>query len=263
MTWTVDDQFIGAPPIEPFYPALAPTGVQFWPPTAPGTLVTASDPVWGIGEFIFAKANGTIRNFGLCVLTPVWNATNHNYDWNATEVPNTANLGRPVYVCMSEQAVAATALTTGQYGWFMDTGLVPVNGTATVAADTTAGITGAGQIGANTGGKQIVNARVMTAATNTVVKAVAGGGAQGANTSGSNLIQVHDVDGLFVGGYLSGTGVGASTIITAIDRAGMVLTVSVVNSAQVTGNVTQTANNATIFYNVLFMDRAFAQGAIT
>lgn len=257
MTWTVDDQFIGTPPIEPFLPATGPANIP-WPPILPGSLVTASDPVWGVGEFVFAKANGTIRNFGLCVLTPVWNATNRNYDWNATECPNTASLGRAVYVCMSEQAVAATALTTGQYGWFMTTGIAPINGTATVAADTAVGITAAGQIGASAATKQVVNARCVTAATGTVVKAAAGGGAQGANTAGSNLIQVHDVDGLFVGGYLSGTGVGAATIIQAIDRAGMVLTVSVVNSAQVTGNVTQTNNNATIFYNEVILNRSYA-----
>lgn len=265
MTWTVDDQQPGYPPIEPFVPATAPTGISPWPPTPQGTLVVASDPVWGVGEFIFAKANGTIRNFGLCVLTQNWNATSRQYDWNATEIANTAGQGRPVYVCMSEQAngTANQALTVGQYGWFMDAGIVPVNGTATVAQATVFGITAAGQVGANSAGKQILNATIATPATNTVVKSVAGGGAQGANTSGASLIQVNNVDGLFVGGYLSGTGVGTNAIIQAIDRIGMVLTVSVVNSAQVTGNVTQTANNATIFYNVAVLDRAFCQGATT
>jgi len=41
------------------------------------------------------------------------------------------------------------------------------------------------------------------------------------------------------------------------------LQVSVVNSAAISGNVTQTANNGTIFYNVAALSDPIAQGAIT
>jgi hypothetical protein len=81
--------------------------------------------------------------------------------------------------------------------------------------------------------------------------------------TGGFQIPVANVDGWFVGGYLSGTGVGAAAIVQAIDRVGNVLTASVANTAAVTGNVTQTNNNATIFYNVVQLNRAFAQGQIT
>lgn len=268
MTWKIDSaEYPGYPNIEPFFPstfALAGLAAAYlYPPIPAGYIVCAEDPVWGVGEFIWAKAGGTIRLRGLCVLTPVWNATNRNFDWNATECPNTALLGRMLGVVMSEQGGvgAVNALTVGQYGWFMISGISPINGTASVAADTAIGITAAGQIGANTAGKELLNARGITAATQTVVVASVDG------VSGSSVFRVANADGFFVGGYLSGTGVGAAAICQAIDRTSVsgavTITASVVNSAAVTGNVTITYNNATIFYNVVHMNRVFAQGAIT
>lgn len=252
MTWKLEDQAPGYPPIESFLPSTVTV-----PAFDVGVPMSASDPVWGGGEFIFAKANGTIVLRGLCQLLPVWNSTNRNFDWNATAVPNTTIMGRPVGVCMAESGDAVNALTTGQWGWFMVMGLTPINGTATVAADTAFGITAAGQIGALAAGKQIVNARVVTPATQTVVTASVSG------LSGANTIQLANVDGWFVGAYASGTGVGAAAIVKAIDRMSNVITLSVVNSAAVSGNVTATYNNATIFYNVALLNRPFAQGAIT
>lgn len=260
MTYKLDSRFIGYPPIEALQPTalLAPSG-QPWPPVTPGLLVNAEDPVFGCGEFLFGKFGGAVRQFGLCVLTPTFNATTRTYDALFTECPNTANLGRPVYVSMAD--VGPTGAVLNQYGYFMDSGVAPVNGTASVAAGVTFGITAAGQIGANSAGKQVVNAVCANPATATVVRAVAGAG--NVNLLGGNTIQVQNVDGLFVGGYVAGTGIAANAIITAIDRIGLVITVSIVNTAAVTGNVTQTNNNATIFYNTVHMDRAFAQGAIT
>jgi hypothetical protein len=253
----------GYPPIEGFLPtaaaaALAGTPSFRYPPVPQGYIVEATDEVWGPGEFIFARAGGTIPHRALCTLTPVWNATSRFYDWVATSVPNTANLGKMVGVCVAEPLNGAVnALVVDQFGWFMITGLTPINGTASVAADTAFGITAAGQVGANSAGKQVLNARVVTPATQTVV-AVSVAGASGGNT-----IQLDRTEGFFVGGYVSGTGVGAAAIISAIDRMKNTITVSVVNSAAVTGNVTVTYNNATIFYNVAQLNRAFAQGAIT
>lgn len=222
-------------------------------PQAPGTVFQIADKVWGPGEVIYARAGGSIRTYGLCVLTPVWDATNLTYTWNATEVPNTANLGRMLAVNQ------VGALTSGQYGWFMVSGITPINGSASVAADTTFGITAAGQVGANSAGKQVLNSRVVTASTQTVAKT-------GSGASGDTKIYVSNLDGWFIGGYLSGTGVGASAIITAMNPIGAngpEVTASVASSAAIAGTVTVTYNNATIFYNVAHINRPFAQGAIT
>jgi hypothetical protein len=251
MTYKFDSRFIGYPPIEDKVAAPASLGLLT---LTPGFLyITAEDKVWGPGEFIFARANGNIRPRGLCVLTPVWDATNLTYTWNATEVPNTANLGRMLGVLVSG---LSAGLVAGEYGYFCISGLTPVDCTASVAADTTFGIAAAGQGGANSAGKQILNARVVTAATQTVVKAATG-------DSGSNIINVSNTDGWFVGGFLSGTGVGVASRIDYIDPMGKFVRVTVVNSAAISGNVTQTNNNATIFYNIAHLNRSFAQGAIT
>ena len=248
MTYRFDSTYAGYPPIEAVVPSPA---ALINLTISPGFLAVAEDPVWGPGEFIFARANGAIRLYGLCVLTPVWDSTNKVFTQNMTEAPNTANLGRGVYVYQGN-----TALTTGQYGWFMDTGISPVNCSASVAADTTFGIAAAGQGGANSAGKQILNARVVTAATQTVT-------ATGYGNSGDSRINLSSTQGFIVGGYLSGTGVGSSAIISFVDPLGTYILASVVNSAAIAGTVTVTYNNATIYYNVAQMDRAFAQGATT
>lgn len=240
----LDQQYIGYPPIVGAYTTELIRG---------GFLAEAEDAVFGGGEMMFARANGAIRNYGVCVFTPVWDATNFRLTYNATEVPNTANLGRELGINVSGQALAS-----GQFAWFLVSGQCPVNCNASVAADTTFGIAAAGQGGANTAGKQIVNARVVTAATNTVVKA-----AQGLNGSNQINFPGSNNDGYFVGGALTGTGVGAAALVTFVDPMGAYILASVVNSAAINGNVTQTANDATTFYNLATLNRAFAQGAIT
>ena len=78
------------------------------PRLQPGQLLTMTDPWWGTSEFIYARANGTIRAFGQCVLTPVFDSSLNAYRWDATEVPNTANLGR--MVCVSQVGLVVRQL---------------------------------------------------------------------------------------------------------------------------------------------------------
>lgn len=241
---------MGYPPIEDVQPVPATTPPNpFW---SPSFLAAAEDPVWGWGEFVFARAGGSIRLYGGCVLLPVWDATNKVYTYNATEWPTTTLLGKAAYVYQGK-----TAITVGQYGWFMTSGRTPVNGTVTVAADVAAGHNAAGQLTANANGLQVVNARVITPATQTVVAASTSG------ASGDTVIGLASTSGFFPGVYVSGTGVGAAAIVSSVDPISRTITVTVANSAQVSGNVTATYNNATIFYNVLEMNRAFLQGQIT
>lgn len=243
-----DTNYAGYPPIENVVPTPASLSVV---PLSPGFIATAEDPVWGPGEFIFARANGSIRLYGLCVLTQVFDATNKVVTMNMTEAPNTATLGRPLYVYQGN-----TALTAGQYGWFMTTGMTPINGTATVAADTALGIVAAGQVGAISAGKQLLNARSVIAASATVVAA-------GSGLSGDTKINLASTQGFFPGAYVGGTGVGAAAIVSFVDPQGAYILVTVVNSAVVTGNVTATYNNTVIFYNVVALNRVFAQGQIS
>lgn len=234
---------VGTPPIQ--FQGLVKDSAARLPP---GFLITAYDPWWGAAEMMYCRAAGSIRRFGLCVITPVFNS--NQYRFNATEVPNTANLGRMLCVAPEDMA-------DGEFGWFQVSGLTPVNCNANVAADTTFGIAAAGQGGANTAGKQVLNARIAAPATTTVAKANC------TANSGSKLLQVPNSDGWFVGAYLSGTGIAAGTTVEEIDPSGRFVTLNNDTTAAVNGTVTATYNNATVYYNVAHLNRSFAQGAIT
>lgn len=242
MPYSVTSNLIGFQQLTPFNLADATSRMQ------PGTLVSAVDPYWGAGEFMYVKAGGAIRQYGLVVLTPA--PASGAYVFTATEVPNTANLGRSL-------GVAMTAMDSGDFGWICVGGVVPVNSSAAVAADTTFGIAAAGQGGANSAGKQVLNARVVGASTATVAKANC------TANSGSTKLNISGSDGWFAGIYLSGTGIAASTTVTDISPDGTQVTLSLATTAAVNGTVTGTYNNATVFYNIAHINRPFAQGAIT
>ena len=215
-----------------------------------GSIIQAADPVWGGVELVYARAAGSIRTYGLVTLQSVWDSTLNTFRLDATEVTNTANLGRAL-------AVAQFAMTAGQFGWFFTAGTVPVNCNASVAAGTTFGIAATGQGGANTAGKQVLSGVISIAASQTIVKTncFAAGG--------STVLQVTNSDAWFVGAYLSGTGIAGGTIVAAIDPSGRFVTLSAATTAAVTGSVTATYNNGTVYYNVAYLNRPSAQGAIT
>ncbi len=241
MTYATVNGIVGNPQISPF--GLPDTTERM----AAGSIVNAVDPYWGGGEFIYCKAGGTIRTLGLVVITQAVSGGKVTYV--ATECPNTANLGRTL-------GVAMVPATVGQFLMVCIGGTVPVNCQAAVAADTSFGIAAAGQGGANAAGKQILNARVVLASTTTVTKA------SSTANSGSTKLNVPSADGLFIGCYLSGTGIAALTVVSDIDPSGTSVTLSVATTAAVNGTVTGTYNNATIYYNVAHLNRPFAQGRI-
>ena len=215
-----------------------------------GTIQTASDPWWGAGEFIYGRANGTIRTFGLCKINPTFDSTDLCWRFEVTEAASTAILGRPI-------CVAQTGMASGDYGWFCIGGVTPVNSNAAVAANATFSIAATGQGGAAATGKQIVNARIVGASTITVAKT-------NCITQGiSTILTVPNSDGWFEGCYLSGTGVGSAAIVSSISPDGKTVVMSVASTAAITGTVTATYNNATIYYNIAHINRPFQQGAIT
>lgn len=221
-----------------------------------GTLVPAVSYYFGGGEFVFCFFPAITPEKALVALTPTFDSTNNRWRINATAVANTANLAQPLGVAV----MPATAANV--YGWVQIGGITPVACNAAVAADTSFGIAAAGQGGAVAAGKQVLNARIVGASSTTVVK-VSAGAVNGIGVTGDNRIQLNNADGLFVGGYVAGTGIAAGAKITAVDISESVITVSANHTATVTGNVTMTPNNGTIFYNTAFLNRPFAQGAIT
>lgn len=243
MTYKFDSRFIGYPPIEAVVPVPTATVPPFGYPISPGFIATAEDPIWGPGEFVFARAGAGIRIYGGCQFLPVWDATNKVYTYNMTEWTATANSGRPYYIYQG-----TTAATTGQYGWFQMSGRSPLNCSADLAAGARVGHNATGQGTADAATLGINNAVSITPGTNTVASL-------GRGIAGDNVIFLDNTAGFFVGGYLSGTGVGAAAIVTSVNPLGKYITASVVNSAAIGTTVTQTANNATIFLPVIEFNR--------
>lgn len=203
---------------------------------------------WGGIEATYVQANGSIRMGGLVAITPILSGGRLVYQ--AAEIPNTANLGKAVQV-------ALTSMTNGQYGWVGISGCLPVNCTASVAADTGVGIAGAGQAGAISAGKQILGMRSVVPATQTVVK-------NGCFANNNSLqLFVPNTDGWFIGAYLSGTGIAATTTVVDVDPSNNIVTLSLATTAAVNGAVTATYNNGTVFFNVCHFNTPIAQGQIT
>lgn len=213
-----------------------------------GTLITATDTYWGTGEFIYGYAISAIRQYGICVTAN--SLQNGSYRTQMFEAATTGLSGRPICVAMA-------ALAAGQFGWFCVTGLVPVNGAVQLTPSDNIGATTVGQIGVATAGRQLLNASFAFTSTATSVKAGCTG------IAGQSVINIPNGEGWFSGVYLSGTGIGTGATVVSITPDQKQAVVSVVNSAAVSGNITATYNNGTVFYTGLTLNRPFLQGQIT
>jgi hypothetical protein len=193
------------------------------------------DEFYGWGAFVYGKAVQACGVGRLCFMDSVW---------GATDIPNTANTGFPIYIARANMAI-------NTFGWFQFAGQMPMLATASVAAGVAIGITAAGSVGANTAGKQVLNARVVRAGTATIVIANVG------TVNGSPLLQMPNIGGLFVGLTASGTGISGT--ISAMDPNQNRIQLSA--NASATGNITATFT----YTNFLGVQStgAFVQGAIT
>lgn len=210
-----------------------------------GTKMIGVDPFWGWGEFVYAKSGGALTPRTLCILDDTYSAAG---------VPNAANQGFPVCVCMGNMSAA------NQFGWFMTAGYGPIKANATVAADAALGITGVGIVGANTAGKQILGVRNRVSQTGTKTFA----NTQTYNNVG--YVDTNGYDGLFLGVALSGTGIPGSTVAAGLSPDGRrVFMGSAVGTfdkvATATGSITLTGTYTG--FTLAQMQSPFAQGAIT
>jgi hypothetical protein len=165
-----------------------------------GMKVTAVDPYWGFGEFIYIKSNDAILKGSLVAI-----GTAPTY--LGTLLPSTAGQGFPFGVAMN-------AIPSGSYGWLQISGAAVIKTNATVAADTAIAVAAAGIAGTLANGKQLLNTRNVKAATATVTVT-----AQTTNGNGI-LVTAPGYDGFFLGMALSGTGIPASTVVAALSPDG-------------------------------------------
>lgn len=162
-----------------------------------GLKITAVDPFWGLGEFVYIKSNDAILKGSLVT----WNGT-----YQGVLLPSTAGQGFPFGVAMA-------AIPSASYGWIQVSGRTVYKTNATVAADTAVAVAAAGIAGTLAAGKQLLNCRNLVAATGTrTVTAI--------TTNGTGVLQTSGYDGFFLGMALSGTGIPASTVVAKLDPDG-------------------------------------------
>lgn len=205
----------------------------------------AVDPFWGYGEFVYGKAAAALAKGNLVVQQ----TTLGSYD----KVPNTANLGQPVLVTVATMVIAS-------FGWFQKAGLAVYATTATVAANAALGLTGAGTVGANTAGKQLLGVTNLQSATGT--KALT----NVQTVNGSSVLLTNGYDGWYTGMALTGAGIPAAALVAQLMPDGRtVLMGSAIGTidkvATATAAVTVTGTNTG--FGIGHIESPLIQGAIT
>ena len=162
-----------------------------------GTKVTAVDPFWGLGVFMYVKSNDAILKGSLVS----WDEL---YQGNL--LPSVVTQGFPWGVAMAPMA-------SGTFGWLQLEGRAVYVTNATVAADGVVAVAAAGTLGATATGKQLIGVRnrISAAGTKTVT----------ANTTNnSSTLTTSGYDGFFLGMALSGAGIPAATVVASLDADG-------------------------------------------
>jgi hypothetical protein len=209
-----------------------------------GLTITAVDPFWGTGKFVYLKSNDAVLKGSLVMWDEVY---------QAALLPNTTLQGFPFGVAMSPAA-------SGTYFWAQTEGRCVYKNSATVAADAAVAIAAAGIGGASATGKQLVNFRQRISATGTktlTVNTVNGSGVLMAPTG---------YDGFFLGMAVTGTGIPASSVVASMDPDGKRFTIGSAIAtfdklATATGQITATGTYTG--FSSAIINNPFAQGAIT
>ena len=203
-----------------------------------GLCVYEHDDFFGSRELIYVKSAAAMV-YGTPVTLAYTTATNGTAVVTATAMATSIANGTPVV------ATATKFTAADQFGWAVRAGFAPVASDSALAADAAVFAHAAGRIGATGVGKQLLGINVNQAATKTVVKTAT-------TEKGSYIIRLPNglsADGWFVGMPLTGTGIGSSAKITAINTDRTV-TVDVVSTATGTVSVTGTYNDSTIYWSV-------------
>lgn len=211
---------------------------------------TANVANWGMAELVYvANASVAILPGTVCVM-------DKNFRVVASAVAATeANTGKLIFVALTNFAVGSTDV---QYGWVMRRGVCPVS--YSVAA--TAGRVFAGTAGKATptaaAGAQILNAQCLIAGASAFTRT-------GLTKSGQSRVRFSNIAGMFVGQAISGTGIPALSVISAIDPNGTDVVIgSAVGTpvnATASGSVTVTLTNTN--FGICQLDYPFYQGQIT
>lgn len=179
---------------QPFNDWFAPDTTQRHPL---GTTVTAVDPYWGAGKFMYVESDAAILKGSLVA----WDET-----YKGVLLPSAVTQGFPWGVAMAPMA-------DGTFGWIQLEGRAVYKTNATVAADGVVAVAAAGILGATATGKQLIGVRNRVSATGTKTLTATTG-------TGSYVLKTNGYDGWFIGMALSGSGIPASTVVAKLDSDG-------------------------------------------
>lgn len=179
---------------QPFNDWFAPDTVQRH---ALGMKVTANDPFWGLGTFMYIKSTAAILKGSLVAWDEVY---------QGVLLPSAVTQGFPWGVSMAPAA-------SGTFCWIQLEGRAVYKLNAAVAADGVVAVAAAGIMGATATGKQLIGIRhrLTTTDTKTVTAQT---------TIGTGVLTTQGYDGFFIGMLLSGTGIPGSTVVAKLDPDG-------------------------------------------
>jgi hypothetical protein len=231
MAWVLDEdklgQLVPPPPI-----GIAPVDMPLGHTLPPlGTRVRAYEPVYGEAEFILAFGVAASTLGDLTLINP--------YTGLATR-------GLTTQRGLMGVAIANANTSTTAMSWYGVSGSFPVRSTAAAIGLPMYQSAGAGVALSTVSATNMVNNGTFGSVHNfTIPTKICG------LTNGSTDIIVSNIDGLFVGQVLTGTGIGGGATITAIGYGGLYsgvpgplvghITVSVASTATQTSTVTFTA----------------------
>jgi len=188
----------------------------------PGQVVVGVDPIFGEASFILAFGVASLQ-IGDAVMIGAGYATT-----------------RQLAATRGVVGISMSANTnTAALSWFAVRGQVPARLAASAADAPLYGSATAGSLS-----NAVVSTNGVTGAFAMTALAATIGTKQVSTLNGSNLLAVSNIDGLYVGGGVTGTGIPASTTIAAIGYGGLMLGVSAppVGFVQLSANATATGS---------------------
>jgi hypothetical protein len=220
---------------------------------ASGTMFDTTSNVgnWGNCEVMSVSSNGAAAILPGTVVH--WDK---NFRISATAAAaSEVNKGWPVAITLTNFQIGST---TEQYGWVLVSGTCP----AAFSVAATTGTVFVGTAGKLTptaaAGGQLLNAQTLIAGASTFTRS-------GTTKTGSSVVKFPNVGGMYVGQAISGTGIPASSVISALppDGASVLIGSAVGTLVTATASATVTCTMTNTGYGIIQCHRPFVQGQIT
>lgn len=236
-------------------------GTSGYTGVAPGTIIQAGPAQGGV------DTTANVANWGACEVMYVLNTSSStfipgtlvNIDKNfaISTVPNTGLVGRPCYVCLTNFSAGDV---TVQGGWVLLRGVAPVKYAVAATTGPVYISATAGQATPTnpTGGKQIIGATCLIAAASTFTRSVT-------TYTGKSFVLCTNVNGMYPGQAISGSGIPASSVISSVDPGGQGVYIgsAIGTLVTATASATVTATMTNTGYGICLINDPQVQGSIT